>query len=315
MAWLEITIDTDSKHIESVAASLTAQGFPELVIEDQAEFEDFLEGNRNYWDYIDEDFQRRLQGLSHIKLYLEDTDSKGMNRLEQAVKKLNLTMTAAALPDTDWEESWKDNYPAVEVGENLIVVPYWQAEDTNGRIPVILDPGLTFGTGAHASTQMVMEAMEQTVKPGFRCLDLGSGSGILSLAALRLGAQSAVGIDIDPKAESIARENAAYNGFAAPEFTALTGNVTEDRELMEELSRQEYDLVLVNIVADVIIGLSPVLPAFLTEKSSLICSGILDVRLEDVKAALEKAGLEITGVRAKEDWRCVTARRRKVCSI
>lgn len=315
MAWLEITIDTDSKHIESVAASLTAQGFPELVIEDQAEFEDFLEGNRNYWDYIDEDFQRRLQGLSHIKLYLEDTDSKGMNRLEQAVKKLNLTMTVAALPDTDWEESWKDNYPAVEVGENLIVVPYWQAEDTNGRIPVILDPGLTFGTGAHASTQMVMEAMEQTVKPGFRCLDLGSGSGILSLAALRLGAQSAVGIDIDPKAESIARENAAYNGFAAPEFTALTGNVTEDRELMEELSRQEYDLVLVNIVADVIIGLSPVLPAFLTEKSSLICSGILDVRLEDVKAALEKAGLEITGVRAKEDWRCVTARRRKVCSI
>jgi len=315
MAWLEITIDTDSKHIESVAASLTAQGFPELVIEDQAEFEDFLEGNRNYWDYIDEDFQRRLQGLSHIKLYLEDTDSKGMNRLEQAVKNLNLTMTVAQLPDTDWEESWKDNYPAVEVGENLIVVPYWQAEETGGRIPVILDPGLTFGTGAHASTQMVMEAMERMVKPGFRCLDLGSGSGILSLAALRLGAQSAVGIDIDPKAESIARENAAYNGFATPEFTALTGNVTEDRALMEELSRREYDLVLVNIVADVIIGLSPVLPAFLTEKSSLICSGILDVRLEDVKTALEKAGLEITGVRAKEDWRCVTARRRKVCSI
>ena len=219
------------------------------------------------------------------------------------------------MAETNWEESWKDNYPAVEVGENLIVVPYWAAEETNGRTPVILDPGLTFGTGAHASTQMVMEAMERMVKPGFRCLDLGSGSGILSLAALRLGAQSAVGIDIDPKAESIARENAAYNGFATPEFTALTGNVTEDRALMEELSRREYDLVLVNIVADVIIGLSPVLPAFLTEKSSLICSGILDVRLEDVKTALEKAGLEITGVRAKEDWRCVTARRRKVCSI
>ena len=309
MAWLEITIDTDSKRIESVAAALTAQGFPELVIEDQAEFEEFLEGNRNYWDYIDEDLQQKLQGLSHIKLYLEDTDTAGMARLEKAVQKLNLTMTVAALPDTDWEESWKDNYPAVEVGQNLIVVPYWQAEDTNGRTPIILDPALTFGTGAHASTQMVMEVMEQSVKQGFRCLDLGSGSGILSIAALRLGAGSAVGVDIDPKAEGIARENAAYNGFAAPEFTALTGNVTEDRVLMENLSKEEYDLVLVNIVADVIIGLSPVLPEFLTEKSTLICSGILDVRLEDVKAALTKAGLEITQVRAKEDWRCITAKK------
>ena len=309
MAWLEITIDTDSKRIESVAAALTAQGFPELVIEDQAEFEEFLEGNRDYWDYIDEDLQQKLQGLSLIKLYLEDTDTAGMARLEKAVQKLNLTMTVAALPDTDWEESWKDNYPAVEVGQNLIVVPYWQAEDTNGRTPIILDPGLTFGTGAHASTQMVMEVMEQSVKQGFRCLDLGSGSGILSIAALRLGAGSAVGVDIDPKAEGIARENAAYNGFAAPEFTALTGNVTEDRALMENLSKEEYDLVLVNIVADVIIGLSPVLPEFLTEKSTLICSGILDVRLEDVKAALTKAGLEITQVRAKEDWRCITAKK------
>ena len=312
MAWLEITIGTDSKRIDSVAAQLTAQGFSELVIEDQVEFETFLEGNRDYWDYIDEDFQKRLQGLSHIKLYLEDTDSASRNKLEAAVKKLGLTMNVTTLPETNWEESWKDNYPAVEVGKNLIVVPYWDAENTGGRTPIILDPGLTFGTGAHASTQMVMETMEETVKPGFRCLDLGSGSGILSIAALRLGAGSAVGIDIDPKAEGIARENAAYNGFADPEFTALTGNVTEDTDLMETLSQEEYDLVLVNIVADVIIGLSPVLPNFLTDKSTLICSGILDVRLDDVVNALEKAGLTVTATKAKEDWRCVTARRRSL---
>ena len=310
MAWLEITIDTKSDRINSVVTRLTGKGFSDLVIEDQEEFEEFLEGNRDYWDYIDEDFQQRLQGLSRVKIYLEDTDTAGLSRLEEAVQELNLTMNIAALPETNWEESWKDNYPAVEVGKNLIVVPYWQADETNGRTPIILDPGLTFGTGAHASTQMVMEAMEETVKEGFRCLDLGSGSGILSLAALRLGAMSAIGVDIDPKAEGIARENAAYNGFAAPEFTALTGNVTEDTDLMEQLSRQEYDLVLVNIVADVIIGLSPVLPHFLTEKSTLICSGILDVRLDDVTAALQKAGLTITSVRAKEDWRCVTAKRR-----
>ena len=309
MAWLEFIIDTDSKKIASTAAALTAQGFAELVIEDQEEFETFLDENKAYWDYIDEDFQQKLQGLSHIKIYLEDTDTAGQEKLKGAVEKLGLSMTVKALEETNWEESWKENYPAVEVGQNLIVVPYWQADETNGRTPIILDPGLTFGTGAHASTQMVMESMEEIVQPGFKCLDLGSGSGILSIAALRLGAGSAIGVDIDPKAEDIARENAAYNGFAAPEFAAYTGNVTEDKALMTKLGEMEYDLVLVNIVADVIIGLSPVLPDFLTEKSTLICSGILDVRLDDVVNALQKAGLTITKIRQKEDWRCVTAKR------
>ena len=309
MAWLEITIDTAAEKINSVVTVLTAKGFSDLVIEDQEEFETFLEENKAYWDYIDEEFQEKLQGLSHIKLYLEDTDTAAMARLEKAVAELKLSMTVAPLPEVNWEESWKDNYPPQEVGERIVVLPYWLAEEETDRVKVILDPGLTFGTGAHPSTQMVMEKMEEVVQPGFKCLDLGSGSGILSIAALRLGAASAIGIDIDPKAEGIARENAAYNGFGSPEFTALTGNVTEDKELMEKLAADEYDLVLVNIVADVIIGLSPLLPNFLTEKSTLICSGILDVRLEEVCAALEKAGLTITAVKEKEDWRSVTARK------
>ena len=307
MAWLEITIDTAPDTIDAVVTTLSARGFSDLVIEDQAEFESFLEENRAYWDYIDEKLQQKLQGLSRIKLYLEDTDSAGRNRLEAAVTELGLTMTAAALPETDWEESWKDNYPPQEVGKRLVVVPYWLAQEQTDRLKVILDPGLTFGTGAHPSTQMVMEVMEDAVKPGFRCLDLGSGSGILSITALRLGAGSAVGVDIDPKAEDIARENAAYNGFSAPIFTALTGNVTQDTALMNTLASQAYDLVLVNIVADVIIGLAPVLPRFLTQSSTLICSGILDTRLPDVLEALNAAGLAVTGVREKEDWRCVTA--------
>lgn len=309
MAWLEITIDTAAEKMNSVVTLLTARGFSDLVIEDQAEFETFLEENKAYWDYIDEAFQEKIQGLSRIRLYLEDTDKSGMERLEKAVAELRLSMTVAPLAETDWEESWKDNYPPQEVGGKIVVLPYWRAEEETDRVKVILDPGLTFGTGAHPSTQMVMEKMEEIVRPGFRCLDLGSGSGILSIAALRLGAASAVGIDIDPKAEDIARENAAYNGFGAPEFTALTGNVTGDKALMEKLAADEYDLVLVNIVADVIIGLAPVLPNFLTEKSTVICSGILDVRLEEVCAALTQAGLTVTAVKAKEDWRSVTARK------
>ena len=311
MAWLEYTVNTAAEDIEAVAAKLTAGGFSDLVIEDQGEFEDFLEQNREYWDYIDEALQQQLQGLSRIKLYLEDTDTAGKQALQALVTQLGLEYTSAALPDVDYEESWKDSYPPQPIGQRLLVLPYWLADqDSEGREKVILDPGLTFGTGAHPSTQMVMEAMEELVRPGDHCLDLGSGSGILSIAALRLGAADAIGVDIDPKAEDIARENAAYNGFAAPEFQAVTGNVTADLPLMQRLSEKAYRVVLVNIVADVIIGLSPVLPGFLSEDTGLICSGILESRLSDVCDALERNGIEVVSVRQKEEWRCVIGKRR-----
>ena len=318
MAWLELTVSTLPGTIEDVAAALTAGGFSDLVLEDQGEFENFLEDNRAYWDYIDEELQEKLQGLSCVKLYLETNDAPALERLKVLLESLRqahtdwgaLALSVKPLPDTDWAESWKENYPPQPVGKQLVVVPYWQADVETDRKKVILDPGLTFGTGAHPSTQMVMTFMEEMVGPGCRCLDLGSGSGILSITALRLGADSAVGVDIDPKAEDIARENAAYNGFSAPEFTAITGNVTEDRQMMERLAAQVYDVVLVNIVADVIIGLCPVLPHFLADQSRLLCSGILDTRLADVVAALEQAGLEVMEIRAQEDWRSICAKRR-----
>ena len=312
MAWLEIIIKTQDRDVEAMVAALTAAGFSELVVEDQGQFETFLEENRACWDYIDETLQAQLQGLSQIKLYLPEEETGELQRLRSVVDDMGLLMETNAMEETDWEEGWKENYPPVQVGKRFTVLPYWlDGEELDGRLPVILDPGLTFGTGAHPSTQMVLEAMEELVKNGSSCLDLGSGSGILSIAALRLGAKSAIGVDIDPKAEDMARENAGYNGFGAPEFTALTGNVTTDRPLMERLARGAYDFVFVNIVADVIIGLAPVLPEFLQEGSVLICSGILHDRLGDVTAALERAGLQITSVRAKEDWRCITAQKEK----
>lgn len=310
MSWLEITIDTAGRDCGEVAAYLTARGFSDLVIEDQGEFETFLQENRAYWDYIDESLEKELQGLSRIKLYLEDTDVPALEQLRAAAQEASLSLAVKPLAEENWEESWKDSYPPQEVGRSLVVLPYWLTEYETDRRKIILDPGLTFGTGAHPSTQMVMEAMEDAVRPGWRCLDLGSGSGILSITALRLGAAQAIGVDIDGKAEDVARENAGYNGFTAPAFTALTGNVTQDFRLMTSLSAGDYDLVLVNIVADVIIGLAPTLPQFMTEESLLICSGILDTRLADVTAALGSAGLVVTSVRAKEDWRCVTAKKR-----
>ena len=320
MDYLEVTIQTASEGIEAVASALTAGGFDSLVVEDQAEYENFLEDNRAYWDYIDEEFQQELQNLSRIKLYLEvdGTEEKQLRSLEKVLAALknrskgknlgSLEITSQLLPETNWEESWKDNYPPQPVGEKLIVVPCWNPE-AGDRIPVVLDPGLTFGTGAHPSTQMCMEFMEELVKPGMEVIDLGSGSGILSIAALRLGAASAVGVDIDPKAEDIARENASYNDFGTDRFDAVTGNVTEDHDLMERLSAKHYDLVFVNIVADVIIGLAPVLKNFMDEHTKVICSGILDVREADVHEALTAAGLSIERTRAKEDWRSLVAGR------
>ena len=306
MAWLEITVNTASKDVEDVAARLTARGYADLVIEDQAEFESFLEENRAYWDHIDDEFQKKLEGLSRIKLYLEEGDEAGLARLRDTVAELGLTVEAKPLPETDWEESWKDSYPPQEVGENLVVLPYWLAEEETERKKIILDPGLTFGTGAHPSTQMVMEAMEQRVQPGWHCLDLGSGSGILSITALRLGAQSAVGVDIDPKAEDIARQNAAINQLGPDRFTALTGDVIGDKAMMEKLQKR-YDIVLANIVADVIIPLAPAAAGFLTEDSIFICSGILSTRLSEVLAALEKAGMQILSTQQQDDWCRVTA--------
>ena len=320
MEYLEISIETVSRGIDTVAAALTAAGFDDLVMEDQQEFEAFLEENREYWDYIDEELQEKLQGLSQIKLYLEKADTQALERLKVLLEELkvkyadtlgSLKLTVTELAEVNWEESWKDNYPPQPVGNRLVVLPYWlDSAAAEGRIPVVLDPGLTFGTGAHPSTQMVMAFMEEMDLQDKNCLDLGSGSGILSITALRLGAKTAVGVDIDPKAEDIARENAAYNGYSAPRFTALTGNVTADKKLMHRLAQDSYDLVLVNIVADVIIGLAPVLHNFVGENTTVLLSGILDTREQDVLEALEKANLTPIQRKACEDWRCLKVRKK-----
>ena len=322
MEWLELKIDTSHAGLDAVTDMLEQQGVTGVMIDDEADFQSFLENNRQYWDYVDDDLLAQKKGVSRVTFYLErNEDAYGtvaaVRMAMSALKKDHpeyapLLLTMADVADEDWENNWKQFYKPMEIGSRLLVVPEWEEAADPTRVKLVLNPGLTFGTGAHPSTQMVMEVMENVVKPGFHCLDLGSGSGILSIAALRLGAESAIGIDIDPKAEDIARENAAYNGFAAPAFTALTGNVTEDTALMDTLAANRYDLVLVNIVADVIIGLAPVLPHFLNESSTLICSGILDTRLSDVLDALTAAGLTVTATKAKDDWRCVTAIRKYI---
>ena len=301
MAWLEFTIETTPQSIDSAVTALSARGFSDLVIEDQSEFETFLEENRAYWDYIDEGLQKKLQGLSRIKLYLEDTDDNGRKRLDAAVKELGLTMTAAPLPETNWEESWKDNYPPQEIGDRIVVLPYWLAEESTDRLKVILDPGLTFGTGSHATTRLCLQALDTHIHGGERVLDLGCGSGILSIAALRLGAESAFACDIDEKCVDVAYENAALNGIGKDRYTVRWGDVLTDAALRQEMGAG-YDIVVANIVADVIMGLSPHVRPFLKPDGLFLCSGIIDDRAAEVLEKLKADGWDVFEQRSSEGW-------------
>lgn len=322
MEWLEVTIKTISPAIDLLGARLTAIGYDSFIIDDSEDFSEFLKDNTQYWDYVDEDLARKMQNVSQIRLYLPH-DAQAPEQIAQLKSELevfraqnpdtdlgSLEVSLQNLQEEDWEESWKQYYQPIPIGEKLLIVPQWLSpENPEHRIPVVLDPGMIFGTGAHASTQMCLRALEQTIHGGERVIDLGSGSGILSIAALLLGAQEATGVDIDPKAEDIARENAALNGLAAPKFRAVTGNVIGDKAMMESLSEGGYDVVLANIVADVIIPLSAVVPHFLRPDGVFICSGILNTRLPEVERAIEAAGLTITQREMQEDWCRLTARR------
>ena len=319
MQWIEVTVHTASGAIDLVADRLTVLGFDSFIIDDAADFQDFLENNRQYWDYVDDALAKKMQGVSQIRLYLAD----GPDAMEQiAMLKQQLALLRAQNPsvefgsldvklenvkDEDWENNWKQYYKPLAIGEKLLVVPEWlHPENPEGRIEVLLDPGMIFGTGAHASTQMCMIELEHAIQGGERVLDLGSGSGILSITALLLGAAHATGVDIDPKAEGIACQNAAINALHADRFTAVTGDVIADKAMMERLG-SGYDIVLANIVADVIIPLAPVVPNFLKPDSVFICSGILETRLTEVQAALEHAGMQILVAHQQDDWCQISA--------
>ncbi len=308
--WLEIAVNTTPDKLDEVCARLAAAGMDSLVIEDEGEFLTFLEQNRQYWDYVDQELLDRMRGAARVKFYVTDDDD-GHAQLEQYTRGLNCEYTAALLADNDWAYSWQKYYKPLEIGRRLYVVPQWMREEPvpHGRVPFYLNPGLTFGTGSHASTQLCLEGVEEHTVPGRDVLDLGCGSGILSIAALCLGAKSAVAVDIDPKAVDVAYENAALNGIGKDRYTVRAGNVLSDAALAAELARKRYHLVLANIVADVIIPLAPRAPGLLEEDGVFLCSGIIDVRAGEVEAALKRAGLTVTGKREKNGWAALEARR------
>ena len=301
--WLEVAVDTTPDKLDQVCAKLAAAGMDSLVIEDEQDFLNFLEQNKQYWDYVDQELLDRMKGVTRVKFYVTD-DAGGREQLARYTRGLDWEYTATPLADNDWAYSWQKYYRPLEIGRRLYVVPEWMREEPvpAGRTPFYLNPGLTFGTGSHASTQLCLEGVEEHALPGRDVLDLGCGSGILSIAALCLGAGSAVAVDIDPKAVDVAYENAALNGVDRTRYHVQAGNVLEDQDLSRTLARQRYDLVLANIVADVIIPLAVQVPALLAPEGVFLCSGIIDARGDEVAAALERQGLHVTRRREKNGW-------------
>ena len=307
--WLEVAVNTAPDQLDQVCARLAVAGMDGLVIEDEQEFLAFLEKNKQYWDYVDQELLDRMKGVTRVKFYVTD-DADGKVQLEQYTRGLDCEYTVTPLADNDWAYSWQKYYRPLEIGSRLYVVPQWLREEPvpAGRVPFYLNPGLTFGTGSHASTQLCLEGVEENTIPGRDVLDLGCGSGILSIAALCLGAGSAVAVDIDPKAVDVAYENAALNGIGRDRYTVRAGNVLSDRALAAELAQRPYHLVLANIVADVIIPLAPQVPGLLEKDGIFLCSGIIDTRAHEVEAALRQAGLTLTQKREKNGWVALEAK-------
>lgn len=318
--WLEVAVDTTPECPDDLAAYLTGCGIVGLVLESEADFDRQLEEGRPYWDDVDEELRASWRGISRVKFYVTQ-DEDGEARLAEVQSGLaafrgrvdkdagTLAVTTVSLREEDWAENWKQYYQPFPVGDRLYVVPEWMRGEAlpEGRTPLYLNPGLIFGTGSHGTTRLCLEGVERYVEPGDRVLDLGTGSGILAIAALLLGAKEAVGCDIDPKAARVAAENASYNGVEES-FRVYTGDVNRDQKLKQALAGQ-YQLVLANIIADVIIPLAAVAGDYLAPGGRFLTSGIIESRAADVAAALTANGFVIVETRTREGWVSYTARK------
>ena len=290
MDWIKVSIFTTSEGIEPLSGRLYQLGITGLEIEDEKDFKDFLENNKQYWDYVDDELIKEKEGETEVIAYVSDNAA-------------GLEIHIDNMKEEDWANNWKKYFHPLEVGEKILIKPEWEElKDNTDRIVFNINPGMSFGTGGHYTTQLCIETLEKYIKPGVKVLDLGCGSGILSIRSLLLGADSALAVDIDPNAVDIAYQNAGMNDVDISKYTVKAGDIITNTELQNEIAKNEYDVVVANIVADVIIALAPKAREYMKKGGVFITSGIIEDRVDDVKAALEKCGFEINSIKQRKDW-------------
>lgn len=317
MEWTEVNIYTTTDGIELLCSKLEDVGIKGFAIRDSADFNEFLENKNGQWDYIDED----LMGLSEcetcVTVYLP-SNSQGVDMLS-AIRTMLLAMKQddsenlygrleaelSSIREEDWANNWKQYFKPINIGEKLVIKPSWEEYSGEGdRIILEIDPASSFGTGQHHTTRLCLELLEKSLEKGDRILDMGCGSGILSIGAMLLGAEDAVAVDIDENAAATAAENAAKNNIPADKYHTYYGNILGDEALADEIDF-EYDIITANIVADVLIAMKDYFVRYLRDGGTLIVSGIIEERMDEVIDALVSVGFKEPVVNVKEGWAAV----------
>lgn len=321
MDWIKVSIYTTSEGIEPLSGRLYQLGITGLEIEDEKDFKDFLENNKQYWDYVDDDLIKEKEGETEVIAYVSDNAAghemlmairntvSELKQLDEDGEFGRLEIEIDNMCEEDWANNWKKYFHPLNVGEKILIKPEWEeTENPEGRVVFSVNPGMSFGTGSHYTTQLCIENLEGFINNDTKVLDLGCGSGILSIISLLLGAESAFAVDIDPNAVDIAYQNAERNNIDKSKYTVKAGDIITNTALQEEIAKDKYDVVVANIVADVIIALAPKAKEYMKDGGVFITSGIIEDRIDDVKEALEKCGFKIESIKQRKDWASIVCR-------
>ncbi|MBR3933602.1 MAG: 50S ribosomal protein L11 methyltransferase [Clostridia bacterium] len=318
MEWIIFSIFTTNEGIDPVCNMLYDMGITGVQIEDEQEFKEFLEENKKYWDYVDDELLKEKSGETKVKIYIENNEEAkntiakilgGLEKLkEEDAKKLwgRLETETDGINEEDWANNWKEFFKPTKIGKKVLIQPQWDPyTEKTDRTIFTVNPGMTFGTGTHHTTRLCIEELENIVDPSKTVLDLGCGSGILSIISLLLGAKEAYAVDIDPACEHVAYENAAMNNVDKAKYHVFSGDVINDRNMIEVLSKRKYEIIVANIVADVIIAIIPTVKSLIKENGVFVCSGIIEERIEDVTNALVKNGVKIAHIKRSGEWAAI----------
>ena len=305
MQWTDIEITVPQAYAGTAEAIATMVANGGIYIEDYSDLE------QQAWeiahvDLIEQELLDKPRDVVKVHMYLAPDENPAevlplfKERLEASG--IPYELATNGVEQEDWQNAWKKYYHAMDIGKRLAIVPGWEQYDAD-RTAITMDPGMAFGTGTHETTALCLEVLDERVRGGERVLDIGTGSGILAIAALKLGAAAAEGVDIDPMCVRTAGENAARNGVE-DRLTVLVGDLSDKASGV-------YDLITANIVAAAILSLAPHVPALLAPGAVFIASGIIDTRKEEVLAGLRAAGLEPFDVREKRGWVCIVCRKQE----